>query len=252
VPAPFYERWRLDGFEAPGGLSNAHVLAATVVTFAAGLAVERARVAIARRVQPSARPAVILPALAATAAVSIAAIAVASLAFEMPHLATLEQSAPTLPEYVRRVVTSIVSTPRLSAPDHLIWGSFVGAFGWIDTLVPAAAVVALTALWSAAAVWLLLWITRRRDGRAVAWLLLAGAGLMLSVAAYAATSFAMHRNLHGRYLLGVYLVGIIVAASRPAFTTAAHASRRCTLVLLALIGSVHALSLWVILDRYFG
>ena len=60
---------------------------------------------------------------------------------------------------------------------------------------------------------LLVYLARLRDVRRAAWIGIVGVGWWMTIAVYAMATYAMDRNLHGRYLVGAYLavLGVISA-----------------------------------------
>lgn len=252
VPTPFYEQWHFEQVSAPGGLSNRAVVLATALLFAVGYLTERGRVAAGRKLGSPAWPQRMAQGLVLLGAAAVIATALASLFIRMPHLQTLEQVPATARDYVTSVLVNVLTAGRLTQPDLLTWTSFVGAFGWIDTLLPTPVIIVLTTLWVAAAAWLLLRAGFRAEGIAAGWLLLLGAGVVLSIVAYATASYGMNRNVHGRYLLGPYIVTMAVLGATPALHAGRGRQAGYTLPLLTGIVSVHAFSLSVLLERYFG
>jgi len=252
VPTPFYDQWHFEEFSAPGGLSNRAVVLAAALLFAVGSLAERVRVAAGRKLGSPAWLKPVAQGLAVVGAAAVIAIALTSLFIRMPHLQTLEQAPATARDYVTSVLINVLTVGRLTQPDFLTWTSFMGAFGWIDTLLPTPVIIVLTALWAAAAVWLLLRAGFRAEAIAASWLLLLGAGVVLCIVAYATASYGMHRNVHGRYLLGPYIVTMAVLGATPALHAGRGRQAGYTLPLLTVIVSVHAFSLSVLLERYFG
>jgi hypothetical protein len=95
---------------------------------------------------------------------------------------------------------------RLRHVDFLTSQTFWGGFGWLDTLLPAWLVSLLAASSGLALAGLLAWVARTR---AVKTGLCLGLFLCGIAASCAASAFSVIRltpaDLHGRYLLGVYL-----------------------------------------------
>jgi hypothetical protein len=89
----------------------------------------------------------------------------------------------------------------------------------------------------------------RRDGRTAVAILGVVVGGLGSAALYAAASHSMDRNLHGRYLLPLYLTAIILACA-PLFRLADGNRRWASVVGTALI-AWHACALAAALGRYF-
>jgi len=159
--------------------------------------------------------------------------------------------------YAKAVLLAMAASVRFDRPEHLLVNSFWTGFGWLDLISLAWLAGGLHVL-SWLALVLSLWRTwRAGEARRLAWLLCFGVGLTLSLAAYALALASMERNLHGRYVVGWYLVTLSLAWSWLAWDDGAAASKwrragvgaRRLLPLLALAG--HASSLVAILRRYF-
>ena len=135
-------------------------------------------------------------------------------------------------------------------PDQLLVWTFWGGFGWLEMSPPfwlisalAGTFGALVAIWAWQSVW------RRQTGRAAA-LLLTLAGLAASLTLYAIVTAWTLDFVHGRYLIGWYLMLLAPAA---ALVTEAAANRALVAVpVWVALGLVHAVSASTTLDRYFG
>jgi hypothetical protein len=186
--------------------------------------------------------------------VMVAAVALslmASLFFNFPTLATRETAMPpTVGAYVKQVLLVALTSLRLARPDLLLGASFWGGFGWIDAVLPAAMVTALTTIVATGLFLTGLSIARRRDIRHTVWVLLLGAGGTASLAAYAVSNYFLNRNLHGRYLVGLYVCTVLAAWTIPIL----ESERSKMLVRFLVVGSViaiHAYALPFVLLRYF-
>jgi hypothetical protein len=186
--------------------------------------------------------------------VMVAAVALslmASLFFNFPTLATRETAMPpTVGAYVTQVLLVALTSLRLARPDLLLGASFWGGFGWIDAVLPAAMVTALTAIVAAGLILTGRSIAHRRDIRQTLWVLMLGAGGTASLAAYAVSNYFLNRNLHGRYLVGLYVCTVLAAWTIPIL----ESERSKTLVHFLVVGSViaiHAYALPFVLLRYF-
>ena len=155
---------------------------------------------------------------------------------------------------MRAVLWPLATAARLRQFDFLTWTTLWGGFGWADAILPAAALAIVTAFVMGAAVVTLVGDARNRDGRLA---LLTVCGLMGIAAAAAAaaaySSYGLHRNVHGRYLLGAGVVGlcVLVAPAVLAPGRRVSTSARAT-ALLALCCGLHAFSLMFLLGKYFG
>jgi hypothetical protein len=107
-----------------------------------------------------------------------------------------------------------------------------------------AAVAAILALIAAA---------RQREGTRAVIALFGVAGLAASAAVTAIGSYGMHRNVHGRYLIGAAIIGMCLLAA-PALLE--HGKRIPVAVrsaaLVALACGLHAVALVFLLGKYFG
>jgi hypothetical protein len=180
----------------------------------------------------------------------------ASIWIEYPMLHPFDpNNRPPALDYVRRVVLACLTFLRFGRPDNLTSISFFGGFGWLETLAPEWLVSVLAGASGVALVLLLAWIARTGSGRALVWLLCAVAGFALSAAAYGLTIIkAMPADLHGRYLLGLYLCVLVIAWSAAARIANDSSPRRLAWI-AAIIGAsslgVHVFCLTFILKRYF-
>lgn len=178
-----------------------------------------------------------------------------SLFLTYPHLQLLEvPDPPSLEEYLRNVLQTAVSSFRTGDLDFLLSSSFWAGFGWLDTVPDSIFLAVLTGGVGLSLIALLAHVGRQRDTRRVAWLAIVGIGWVVTLATYAIATYEMHRNLHGRYLIGVYLVVLAVVFSGLALA-GPIASKRCSIsrpaVVLWLAGAAHTYCLWFILGRYF-
>jgi hypothetical protein len=182
----------------------------------------------------------------------------ASLFLPLPHLTSAAgASSITVTTYVLQAV-AIAATPfRVTHPDFLMSTTFWGAFGWVDTILPDV-VLALLSLSSAfATVVMLRQLSITKDVRRFCWLTALVLAFFATLAVYAAAVFWSAPDLHGRYLIGPYLVFVVTAWS-PALcvedggtvstTTASDWMARAAWLVL---GVGHASALVTILARYF-
>jgi len=143
-----------------------------------------------------------------------------------------------------------LSSLRLRNPDLLLSTSFWGGFGWIDAVLPTWLVIALGLVMAAGLVLTGLSIARRRDARHAIWIAILAAGGVMSLAAYAISNYFLNRNLHGRYLLGLYVAALATAWTVP-LQGADRAAPRLRLAVVAAVVLVHAYALPFVLLRYF-
>lgn len=195
--------------------------------------------------------------LAYAGALALVAVPIASIFVQMPALRFFTHEArPPLRDYVANTLAVIGTSFRMGSPDMLLSTSFWGGFGWIDTILPDGVVTALVLLFGAMAVVLLLRIGRQREVRRFAWLGLLAGGWTLALVLYAVSSHYLYRNLHGRYLVGLYLSVLAVIWTAPWLgglePTKEPAGRLSSgPLLLAAAALVHGYALTCILRRYF-
>ncbi len=174
-----------------------------------------------------------------------------SLVIRYPILATRETDMPANAlAYTGRVLRVASTSFRVTNPDLLLSTSFWGGFGWIDAVLPTGIVVLLIL---AMAMGLILtgWtIARRENIRQAGWLILLAAGGAASLVAYAVSNYFLNRNLHGRYLIGLYLSAILAAWTIPLlWRDRAAGPARATIIAAVVV--VHAYALPFVLLRYF-
>ena len=167
---------------------------------------------------------------------------------------------PSSWDYAADVLRTIATSFRLHDPDALLSSSFWVGFGWLETFPPAPLVVALTTMTGFAFAALLWRLAREEDARRVALGTICAAGWWASLVLYAVTVYSLVRVLSGRYLIGLYLSGLVIAWSglllAPSAGVSEHAPRWWPVaprpvVLLTLCGAVHAYCLSFIAHRYF-
>jgi hypothetical protein len=243
----------------PGAIANAvmALIARPWVLPAAGLfaaAIERA-VSRRRPEAPAALRAVLRRAAIAAPVATILMLA-GSLFYRYPRLAFVDPANPPEPaEYVTHAMAAGVTIVRAAHPDFLTSWSFWGGFGWLETVPPPAFVSALAAASGLALAGLIYLLARAGDVRALIRVAFAIAGWAVSLAAYALTVIvATPADLHGRYLLGLYLAMLAIAWSSVSIAARESSVGRTAIVRGACAAAciaVHVVSLGVILTRYF-
>ena len=134
----------------------------------------------------------------------------------------------------------------------MISSSFWGGFGWIDTIPPSRFVDLCVLATGLSLIVLLAYLGLKKDARRFTWLLIISVGWMLSLATYALVTHHEYRNLHGRYLIGLYLSLLAVFFSAPALIRPLDRGLITRPgLLLTIAGAVHTYCLWFILGRYF-
>jgi hypothetical protein len=176
-----------------------------------------------------------------------------------PTLGLFEWSAQaSARSYALEAVKVALTGARVSGHDLLLSLSFWEGFGWVDTLPGDEFVTVLVVLASAAAIGVLVCVARAGHVRRALWLGLLSCGWLASLVLFAVSSYYLHRNLHGRYLIGLYLPILATCGSSVAlvphmtrFTRLRRLgiSREWLLASAAII--IHAWALRFILLRYF-
>ena len=194
--------------------------------------------------------------IALALALVILVASVGSLWIPFPGLNAFDPNhRPPALDYVRNVVVACATFLRFGRPDNLTSLTFFGGFGWLETLAPDPLVSALAGASALALVLLLVWIARAGSARALAWVGFVLAGFVASSAAYGLSIIrAMPADLHGRYLLGLYLCLLVVCWSGVARVAAARGGTGRTAA-VAIAGAcclaVNVYCLAFILGRYF-
>ena len=142
----------------------------------------------------------------ATAAAVLGALMLASLVVDFPVLEYVDlDHRPEATAYVGRALLSALGMFRLRHPDVLMSTSFWVGFGWLDAIPPTWLTIFLTTMTGLALISLLLQFAMRRSVVGVAWLGVIGIGWAVTLPLYAVVALKYSPDLHGRYLLGLYL-----------------------------------------------
>jgi hypothetical protein len=220
------------------------------------LATEVGLTALGQLVAPPLRRYRRIPVRAASyvGAVLLLGLAVASWWVPYPILESLNGARPVaFWTYVKDGTVACLTAFRFGRPDNLTSITFWGGFGWLETLLPWRMISMLAGASGVALAALLWWIGRTGSGRALFWVGCALAGYALSVATYAASARIMFGDLHGRYLLGIYLSGLVIAWSVVARAAQSGRTKAVVLLSVASLGCliVHTYALIFIVSRYF-
>ncbi len=251
IPAPFYEQWHLTTFDPRGGLSSASFLLILTAGAAAGYLAEwvlRHLPAVTRVAGLAARG------LCAIGAVWIAGTLIWSAWGTLPVLAVVERVPPaSARDYAMSVLLPLVTAARIRGFDFLTWQTLWGGFGWADTILPSPAIAAATVTAAIAAIVALIAAARQREGTRALIATFGLAGLAAAAVAAAVGSYGLHRNVHGRYLVGAAVIGLCLlpAPALLAPGTRVPAAVRSA-ALLALACGLHAFALVFLLQKYFG
>jgi hypothetical protein len=202
---------------------------------------------------PSRARALAVAVTAYAGAALVAAWLIVSPWLPMPVVAPLDGHAPvTLTEYVQKTLPALLAWARFGRPDVLSSITFWGGFGWLETRLPGGIVSVLAGTSGIALAALFVWIGRRRSGRALFWLACALGGYVVSAAAYTFTARLIFADVHGRYLLGLYLAALVIAWSSVArWTEQARRPAVAVSVAAACSLALHAYALTFLLARYF-
>jgi hypothetical protein len=215
------------------------------------------------------RSAVVTTIAAGALAVAVLVSLLGSLAGTPPHVPMIQRpnaqtfvpNPPSRHAYVEDVVTTALTVFRLREPDLFLYTSFIGGFGWLDTVPPTPFLIGLAVATGIALAVLAMQLALTKNRRRTVWLYAFLAGSMAAVVLYAVSCYAMPVNLHGRYLIGWYLCWLAIAWSSLACVSAIpeRLSRRLgalrriprPALALTLCGLIHACCLSLILERYF-
>ncbi len=146
---------------------------------------------------------------------------------------------------------SALTWPRLRHHDFLLSTSFWGAFGWLDRLLPEWAITVCVTVSSMTAIALLVSASRRRDAVLMKSLAVVALGSVASFLAYVVVTLKTSPDVHGRYLLGLYLC-VLVVISTVSISDDPPASggwRNAMHVGIPILG--HALTFAFVISRYF-
>jgi hypothetical protein len=190
------------------------------------------------------------------AALLILLMLAGSAVFPYPMLRSIQPANPPTPaEYVKSVMAAGATMFRVAHPDFLTSVSFWGGFGWLETLPPPAFVSALASASGLAFAALIFVLARTGSVRSLVRVGFAVLGCAGSLSAYALSVIVITpADLHGRYLLGLYLCMLTIGWSSVALLVEGGWVRRPGAVRAACAAAflgVHVPSLGVILSRYF-
>jgi hypothetical protein len=246
----------------PSGMAGLAVLAGT-----AEVSLGQLRRKVAEAWGPAAGTAVRYGGFALAGAVVLSLLG--SLVLPYPRLELGAERWLSVHEFVTRVLVTSAMMFRLRDPSFLLFSTFWAGFGWLDAMPDSFFQAAFALLTAICLISLLLRLARQRDVRRSLWLLALtfGATVALSLYArsiysYAISVYPIPMNLHGRYLIGWYLIilaliGSGAAWARAPVTTATPVPRASIgripgpAALLVLSSLVHTYCLCYILSRYF-
>jgi hypothetical protein len=237
-------------------LAHPALIVALVALAAVGIAVaveRRLHASVSLRGVLSRRTTGVARSFAAVVTAAIATTMVWSLFTVLPRVPYVNtRDRPSVPDYVGDVLLSAATFFRGRYHDFLLSTSFWAAFGWLDTRPAGLDTLFVTA--SACLVVVAAW--RSATTATVASLLRAGvmlAGFVAALLCYAAFSMLLSPDLHGRFLVGLYLIalvgtyGVALRVRGPADT----ARPLITSLTYVAWGAAHGYSLYTIVTRYF-
>ena len=231
-----------------------------VVVAPIGFAVERAMAVFRRRLGPPPRAVLgLVRVLGYAAAAAVVVSLIASVFTRYPVLWNAELVRPrSVWVYVAHVLYVAASGFRLANHDSYLSLLFWGGFGWVDTIPGAAFVSVLVVLAAGGVVLTVVHIAQTRQLRQAIWLGLIAIGWGVALVAYAVATHYLHRNLHGRYLVGLYLSTLGICWSVVAWLPRTGLPGRFRSLaiarewlLLVLVAGIHAYALRFILLRYY-
>lgn len=185
-------------------------------------------------------------------AIAIVASLVGSLLIDYPVLETVSLSAPPpIARYLGSATLSALTWPRLRHHDFLLSTSFWGAFGWLDRLLPEWAITVCVTASSVAVIALLVSASRRRDAVLMKSLAVIALGAVASFLAYVVVTLKTSPDVHGRYLLGLYLCVLVVISTVSVSDDSPGSGgwRNAMHVGIPILG--HALTFAFVISRYF-
>ncbi len=194
--------------------------------------------------------------LLGVAALAVAASFIASLAIRLPDVQNIESPiVPSLGSHAWDVVSTAASMFRLTAHSTFMANAFWIGFGSLDTMPGPLYTTLLVLVTGIMVMALSIHTATTGNLRRFAALGVAVAGLLLTIAAYGVTAYALKANLHGRYLIGWFLVLLAITWIAPAVVAspspAIRPVRWRALVLLVMCGGFHAYALSFVLRRFF-
>jgi hypothetical protein len=159
--------------------------------------------------------------------------------------------------YVKRALHLAFFTPSPWIDDFFVVKSLWFGFGWLDIFPPPALLIlvklivslcALKYIWDA--------LTEGEGSKASRWISLAvdAAVCALCLGIYAYASYRIRYNLHGRYLVSMYILSSALLGLIPYRSGALNRFRvRLTpLVAFSVVGALQSVALLTIVSRYFG
>jgi hypothetical protein len=141
----------------------------------------------------------------------LAASAVGSVLFTFPQLPSVPlDDRPPMPRYVMDTLFSAMTMTRLRHHDRLLSASFWGGYGWLERMLPEWWITIFVSATAVAAAILMRRLWRDLDEPRAKALAIMFCGGVISLALYAAGSLAYSPDLHGRYLVGLFVAALAI------------------------------------------
>jgi hypothetical protein len=252
----YLERLRALVFETFGTVLVARASFSLIVLLAgvAGYLAERGVGRLWARFEPRSNG-TITRSIAGLLAAIVAGIMVVAIFWGAPVLQMIDPAHPPGQNvYIRSVVLTGLTLLRPGSPDFLTSVTFWQGFGWLDTIPSAALASLLSTATGIAFICLLVQVGRTRASRTLVWICCAIVGYAATLAAYALSVIRLTpADLHGRYLLGLYLCIVLIAWSSLAQLEVSGRRRTALLPQLLALGclAIHGYCLAAIVQRYF-
>jgi len=177
-----------------------------------------------------------------------------------PHLELQDIESPASPpieiwKYGLKAVATFFSGFGLGRGDFLTSASFWGGFGWLDAMPSAIVMQSVKVIPSLGICLVLIHAIRGKELRSWAWLHYVTVLVGICVFCFAAASFQIPANLHGRYLVGpfVLLAAVCGIGISETIVRLGEAERKASrqLMFVAVL-SLHAICIRHLVLRYFG
>jgi hypothetical protein len=187
-------------------------------------------------------------------ALFVASCLVASAFVDFPHLALFQiGKVPEQMEYAKAALRVGLLPFRVRDPDFLMVMTYWGGFGWLETNPGAVVVSVLVTVTSLS---LLVSLIRLQDPRQRAVLLCVFLAAPIAIGGYAAGAIRLLADIHGRYLLGLYTVFVLISwmwvvgrQDEPSSVLRRTEAAWCAIAIMC--AAVHGYILTFILHRYF-
>lgn len=227
-------------------------IAGALATVAADVAMFRLRHAAGQRARNLVSSTVSVVPIAIGACITLTIVL--SLMVDFPRLNYVDLlNPPPIREYVFEAVAAALGMFRIGRPDFLTSTSFWVGFGWLDAIPPDWFTVGVTTLTAGALLASLTRLAVRKDIAGAAWLIVVAIGGAATFVLYAIATLTLSPDLHGRYLLGLYLTLLPLCWSVWIVEERGFDVRGISrwTAFFALVVAVHAVAVYFLLTRYF-